>query len=83
MKRNWLIVTVLVIAVVAFLFLPFLPRTTANFGGGQDYSAWVSPSFAFFQCGAVIGHVGIEVTTGSTVNPADDSSYWNCGFPRL
>ncbi len=70
---------------VGFFFAPIIPMYTTNFGGGPEFTAWVSLSFAFFQCGDFIGHVGIEVPSGATVNPqsAPFWSFWNCDFPRL
>lgn len=77
------IVLVVLVVEAVFFFAPVLPTTTANFGGGPDFTAWVSPSFAFFQCGDFIGHVGILVPNGATVNPGSWSSFWNCDYPRL
>ena len=71
-----------VIAIIVFFFAPLFPMTTANFAGGPEYSALVSPSLAFFQCGAFVGHVGIQVPNGAAVNPFKlFPSFWNCDFP--
>ena len=82
MRRILILAVVICVLVVAFFFVPFVPTETANFGGGPDYSGWVSPSFALFQCGVVIGQVGHEVPNGTFVNPSAQS-LWDCGYPRL
>jgi hypothetical protein len=87
MRRNLKVLAVVAVAIVVFFFAPFLPTATANFGGGPDFTALVSPSFALFQCGVFVGHPGIEVPNGSGVAPGPIrgwwSSFWNCDFPRL
>lgn len=84
MKRGIKVAVIGIVFFLVFFFAPFIPMTTANFGGGLDYNALVSPSFALFQCGDFIGHVGIQVPNGATVNPYKPySSFWNCDYPRL
>jgi hypothetical protein len=83
-RRALKVWAVLALAIIVFFFVPLVPMTTANFGGGPDYNALVSPSFVFFQCGDFVGHVGIEVPNGATVNPYKPfSAFWNCDFPHL
>ena len=77
------VVLLVVVIVVAFWFAPFLPTSTANFAAGPELTAWVSPSFALFQCGVAVGHVAVGVPNGSVVNPGKASGFWNCGYPRL
>ena len=84
MRRILKVWAVVVIAIIVFFFVPLIPLTTANFRGGPDYQAMVSPSFAFFQCGDFVGHAGIEVPNGATVNPyKPHASFWNCDYPHL
>jgi hypothetical protein len=84
MRRRNVAIVFSTVAVVVFVFAPFIPMTTANFGHGPDYTALVSPSFALFQCGDFIGHVGIQVSNGATVNPYKPySSFWHCDYPRI
>jgi len=85
--RKVTLAIIVVAAVVVFFFLPVLPETWSNFGGGPEFHGWVSPSFAFFQCGTFVGSVGIQVPNGAFVNgPAPfwlRTSNWNCQFPRF
>jgi hypothetical protein len=78
---------VLAVIGVAFFFAPVVRMEWANFGGSPDIVAWVSPSFALFQCGAFVGEVGIQVPNGGLVNAQVAfwlaSSNWNCEFPHL
>jgi hypothetical protein len=84
MKRAHVVWLLIAVAVVAFFFAPVVPATTANFGGGPDFTALVSPSFALFQCGDFVGHPGIQVPNNTVVNPGGPlSSFWNCDYPRL
>jgi hypothetical protein len=71
------------VIVVVFWFAPLLPTTAANFAGGPNFTAWVSPSFVLFQCGVTIGHVAVEVPNGAVVNPAEAPTFWNCIYPRM
>jgi hypothetical protein len=83
--RRILKATGLVAATVLFFFfVPFVPMTTANFGGGPNYTALVSLSFALFQCGDYVGHPGIQVPNGGFANPYEPfASFWNCDYPHL
>lgn len=82
MGRTLLVGAILVIAAVVFFLVPCVQTTTTNLDG-PNYTGWVSPSFALFQCGVVVGQVGIQVANGSVVNPSAQSAPWNCGNPRL
>jgi len=86
MRRITVVVIVVAVGIV-FFFLPVVPESWANFGGGPETHGWVSLSFAFFQCGAYVGGVGIQVPNGAFANgPAPfwlRTSNWNCQFPQL
>jgi len=84
MKRLAFVAIILVV-IVAFFFVPFLPESSITPAGPR--SALISPSFGLFQCGAFVGSVVIEVPNGAIVNGEAPfwaaSSNWNCQFPRL
>ena len=80
MKKAVKLVTASLTAIGVFFFAPIVPTTTANFGIGPSYSAWVSPSFALFQCGLFIGHPGIQIPNGDVIMPV--SGPWNCRYPK-
>lgn len=82
MRRILLLGVILAGILVVFFFVPFVQTETANFGGGPDYTGWVSPSFAFFQCGVVLGQVAHNVPNGTFVNP-HPQSLWDCDYPRF
>jgi len=66
-----------------FFFVPFIPVTTADLNG-PNYTALVSLSFAFFQCGDFVGHPGIQVPSGGFANPDEPfASFWNCDYPHV
>jgi hypothetical protein len=83
-RRSLLIVCAMMF--ILFFFTPFLPIEWASPAGLPIRSAWVSPSFALFQCGSFVGSVAIQVTGNAVVGlPVPfwvASSNWNCQFPR-
>jgi hypothetical protein len=82
LKRRVLLGIIIVLAVVLFFLVPLVQTQTTGFGGESNYSAWVSPSFAIFQCGVVVGQVGHYVSNGTVVVP-HAQSLWDCGYPRV
>jgi len=86
--RKRLVVILLAVFVVIFFFVPLGKTVGANFSGiGSDYVGWVSPSYAFFQCGVAIGNYPVQLPNGGTVVASGPkpfwSSLWNCEYPHL
>ncbi|HYB45305.1 MAG TPA: hypothetical protein VEC92_02165, partial [Nitrososphaerales archaeon] len=71
MKRLALVAIILVV-IVAFFFVPFVPESSITPAGPR--SALISPSFELFQCGAFTGSVTIEVPNGATVS--GEAPFW-------
>jgi hypothetical protein len=87
--RKRLVVVLLAVLLDTFFFVPLGKTISANFSGeGSDYVGWVSPSYAFFQCGVAIGNYPIQLPNGGTVVGASGpkpfwSSFWNCEYPHF
>jgi hypothetical protein len=73
--------------IAVFVFVPFLPTVTRNAYSGSQGVGWVSPSFAFFQCGAATGGYSLMVPGGGGVGGLElfwgSNSVWNCEYPHL
>lgn len=88
LMRKRLVVIISAVLVVMSFFVPLGKTVTANFSpNGSDFIGWVSPSYAFFQCGVAIGNYPIQLPNGgSAVSSGPEpfwSAFWNCEYPHL
>jgi hypothetical protein len=85
MRKVFSIIAVVII--MAFIFLPLVQVEGYSPAGTGELVGWVSPSFAFFQCGVATGAYLITVPSGSVYGRPEpfwvSNSVWNCEYPHL